>query len=269
MINKLYNSKLKTFKTSFTEKDIITSFGKTHVIIFGDEGKPALFLLHGLNTSAPFAFSMVSFLAEKYQIFAVDILGEPNQSDFVRINKKDTSYGKWLQEVINHFQLNSFSFCGISFGAFPILQSLLIDEKKVNEVFLISPAGIVNGSLPKTIFRFLIPMRKFRKTKNEIHLKQCLSNIYDEFDEFTYPYLKEVFLHFKMDFSITPNFKTSALKKIQTPITIIASKDDFFVPALKLKRRSKKTFASIKKFIVLENSKHVPAKSILKANFNI
>lgn len=262
----IYNKKLVSLSIKFTEKTIITSFGKTHLLIFGETKKPSLFLVHGLNSSAPFALDTVSFLLEKYQVFAIDVLGEPNKSDFVRLNKRDDSYGKWLLEIRSFFKVDKITFCGISFGAFPIIKSLLIDEKKIEEVFLISPSGFVNGSLIKTIFRFLLPMRKFQKQKNESDLKKCLQNIYNEFDELTLNYQKEIFLNFKMDFSITPNFSSKKLSTIKTPITIISSQKDFFVPTKKLKKRSEK-ISVLRNFIVLENSKHIPSKEKLKQLF--
>lgn len=262
----IYNKKLVSLSTKFVEEVITTSFGKTNVLVFGDETKPKLFLVHGLNSAAPFAFDTVSFLVDTYQIFAIDILGQTNKSDFVRLNKKDDSYGEWLKEVVSYFKFDSYSFCGISFGAFPIIKSLLINEEKVEEVFLISPAGIINGSVFKTIFRFLVPMKKYQITKNENDLKKCLQNLYDVFDQLTLNYQKEVFLNFKMDFSITPNFSSEELSKVKTPITIISSKNDFFVPTSKLKKKSKK-ITSLKNFIKLENSKHIPAKEILKNAF--
>ena len=263
----VYDKKLASLSINFNDVTIATSFGKTNILIFGDSTKPPLFLVHGLNSAAPFALDTVSFLLKKYQIFTIDVLGEPNKSDFVRLNKKNTSYGKWLQETVSHFNLDKITLCGISFGAFPILKSLLIDEKKVKEVFLISPAGIVNGSFLKTITHFLIPMKKFKKTKSEVYLKQCLLNLYDEFDDFNLQFLKEVFFNFKMDFSITPNLKKSELSSIKTPITIISSKNDFFVPGKKLKKRSEKSFTSLKKFNILENAKHIPKKEVLEKVF--
>lgn len=267
MILDFYEKKLIELPIKYRQKIIFTSFGSTSILVFGNDSKPPLFLLHGLNSAAPFAFDTVSFLVEKYQVFAIDILGQPNKSEFVRLNKKDNSYGNWLIEITNSFAFESFSLCGISFGAFPILQLLLIDEKKVDEVFLISPASIVNGSLIKTIFGFLWPMKKFRKTKEKAYHIKCMDNLYDTYNEVTYQFQKEVFLHFDMDFSITPNFAPFQLQKIKTPIHIIASKEDFFVPAVKLKKRSVKNINSLKKFIILEDNRHIPAKKVLKDAF--
>lgn len=263
----IYQKKLSTGGLPYKEKKVSSTFGDTNVLIFGDDGKPPLFLFHGLNSAVPFAFDSVSFLVKDYQVFAVDILGQPNKSEFVRLSKKDNSYGNWLIEITNSFVFKSFSLCGISFGAFPILQMLLIDEKRVDEVFLISPASIVNGSLLKTISRFLWPNKKFRKTKEEVYFKKCMNHLYDRYDELTYQFQKEVFLHFDMDFTVTPNFTPFQLQKIETPINIIASKDDFFVPAIKLKKRSVKNINSLKSFISLENNKHIPSKEVLKDAF--
>ncbi|TXD53387.1 MULTISPECIES: alpha/beta hydrolase [unclassified Polaribacter] len=207
------------------------------------------------------------FLLEKYQIFAVDILGQPNKSDFIRLHKKDTSYGEWLLEIIAYFKIDAITLYGISFGAFPILKSILIDETKVKEVFLISPAGFINGSLLKTVNLFFIPMLKFKRTKKEIYLQKCYATIYDEFDELNSKFLKEVFLNFKMDFSLTPNFKAEELSTLKVPITIIASENDFFVPAKKLKKKCEKHSSSLKNFIVLKSSKHVPSKRVLEQLF--
>lgn len=267
MILNVYQKKLQAIPEQFSEQLVATTYGKTNVIIWGDAQKPKLFLVHGLNSAAPFALDTVASLLEKYQIVAIDVLGQPNKSDFVRLNKKDASYGLWLLEVMQYFKFDTYSLCGISFGSFPILKSLLIDEKKVTEVFLISPSGIINGSLWQTIVKFLIPMKKFQKGKKVMYLQKCFSNLYDDFDALNSQFLKEVFLNFKMDFSRTPNVKISELSKIKKPITIIASKNDFFVPALKLKNRCEKRISSLKKFIVLENSKHIPSKKVLIQTF--
>jgi len=263
----LYNAKLKEISVFYKEEIVFTNFGKTNVLILGDNKKPPLFLIHGLNSGAPFAIDTVSILLKKYQIFAIDILGQPNKSDFVRLNKKDASYGKWLLEIITNFKADSYTLCGISFGAFPILKSLLINETKVKEVFLISPASIVNGSLLKTISRYLLPMQKFKKTKNIVYLEKSLSSYHNEFDDLEIQFTKEVFLNFKMDFSLTPNFKTKQLATIKTPITIITSKNDYFVPAKRLKKKSEKSFLSLKNFVVLKDSKHIASKEILKNCF--
>ena len=102
-LNSLYNEKISALNFLVFERKIPTSYGFTNVVIAGKDNKPPLIVLHGINSAAPFALSKISFLEDKYQIFAIDLLGQPNKSDFVRLNKKDTAYGKWFLEIINHF----------------------------------------------------------------------------------------------------------------------------------------------------------------------
>lgn len=248
------------------ELSIDSSYGKTAVLVCGDVEKPPILLVHGLNSAAIFALDHLSFLLENYQIFAVDILGQPNKSEFVRLSKKNNSYGNWLLEVIEKLKLHKPTLCGISFGAFPILKSLLINDSCSKEVFLISPAAIVHGDVLKTIVRFLIPVKQFQRTQKEKYCRKFLENLYDDFDELTFNYQKEVFLNFDMDFSVTPNFTLKELLKLETQITIIVGENDFFVPYQKLKKRSKK-ITSLKNFIALENSKHISSKKKLKQVF--
>lgn len=267
-LNSLYNEKLSNLNFLVVEKKISTSYGLTNVIMAGKNNKPPLIVLHGLNSAAPFALSKVSFLANKYQIFAIDLLGQPNKSDFVRLSKDDNSYGSWLLEVITQLRLqNNITLVGISFGAYPILKSVLIDASKIKEIILISPAGLVIGNVISTFTKFLWPYSKFRRSKNNDSLIKCISNLYDEYDELTITYLKEVFLNFKMDFSSTKNFSTSHLSKINIPISIIAGKKDYLVPSDILIRKFKANTDIFDKIITLENSKHIPSNTILEEAF--
>ena len=60
-----------------------------------------------------------------------------------------------------------------------------------------------------------------------------------------------------MDFTPVPVIKMEAAKSIKTPITLIAAQKDFMFPGAKMVKRSKKIFPSLKKTILLEQSKHV------------
>lgn len=266
-ILQLYNQKLDSLKLDFDESKVNTVYGKTNVLILGNAKKPPLVLVHGLNSAAPFAIDKVSFFTDKYQVFVIDVLGQPNKSEFVRLNKKGNSYGAWLLDIIAYLKIKNVTYLGISFGAFPILKSLFIDDKSAKQVFLISPAGLINGSLWQTIFKFLIPLKIFQKTKKEKYLRICLSSFYDDFDADTLNFYKEVFLNFDIDFSLLPNFTTQEISSIKKPITIISSKNDYFVPAKKLKKKYDENNASIKDIIILKHSKHIPSKELLEKVF--
>ena len=115
----------------------------------------------------------------------------------------------------------------------------------------------------KLIFsNFIWSFIKFKATKNDKYLKKCIINLYDEYDQITFNYLKEVFLNYKMDFSITPNFKLTDFKKIS--ITVICSNSDYLVPADKITATYNTINKIFKEIIVLNDTKHVASNKKLK-----
>ena len=253
----LYNQKLKELNINYHYKEIETVFGKTNVIITGDISKPPILLVHGSNGSAPIALETYSGLESHFQIFAVDVLAQPNKSSETRLSMKNDDYGKWLHEVINKLELKDVILAGFSLGGLVILKTLEFKDANIKEVFLTAPAYIVNGNPLKLLFKVFIPMKLYIKTKKAKYVGQFLNELFTEKDDFALDFLSKVFLHFKMDFSPVPVIKTQPAKSIKTPITLISAKNDLMFPGDKMIKRANKIFPSLKKTIVLEQSKHV------------
>lgn len=253
----LYEEKLSNLNINFKQEQLSTTFGQTNVIITGDETKPPMIIIHGSNGCAPIALETYAGLEEKYQLFAVDVLAQPNKSTETRLSMKNDDYGKWMHEVINSLKLKKVSLAGFSFGGLIILKTLEYKEEHIKEVFLTASAYIVNGNPFKALFKVFIPMKRFMKTKKEKYVERFLSELFSERDAFAIQYLSKVFEHFNMDFTPVPVIKSSKALKIKTPITIFAAADDLMFPGKKMIKRVKKIFPNIKKTILLENSKHV------------
>lgn len=64
-----------------------------------------------------------------------------------------------------------------------------------------------------------------------------------------------------MDFTSVPVIKTSEASKIQTPITVFAAENDIIFPGVKMIKRAKKIFPSLKFSLLLNDSKHVQNKN--------
>ena len=60
-----------------------------------------------------------------------------------------------------------------------------------------------------------------------------------------------------MDFTHVPVIKTAEAAKIKTPITIITADNDIVFTGTKIIQRAKKIFPSLKKTLLLKDSKHV------------
>lgn len=253
----LYDQELNELGIDYSTQMIDTSYGKTNVIITGDTSNPPLIIIHGSNGCAPVSLKTYPNLSSKYQVFAVDVLAQPNKSEGTRLSMKDDSYGIWMNEVIDILGINDVTLVGFSFGGLVILKTLIHNGDKIKEAFLAAPAYIVNGNPLREIIKMFIPMRRFMSTQKPKYIEKFLSEVFTDRDEFAIQYLSKVFIHFDMDFAPVPTITKKEAKSINTPITLIAAKDDVIFPGQKMLKRAAKILPTVKKAILLENSKHV------------
>ena len=259
-ILKLYNQKLEELNIDFEYLNLDTFFGKTTIIATGDISNPPILIFHGSNGCAPIALETYSNLSKNFRVYAIDVLAQPNKSAATRLSMKDNSYGQWVIEIINTLNIENVTMAGFSFGGLIILKTLEYDESKIKEVYLSAPAYIVNGNPLKALFKVFIPMKLFIKTKKIKYVEKFLAELFTDRDEFAIQYLSKVFLHFKMDFTPVPIIDAKKAKSITTPITLFAAKNDILFPGKKMINRANKIFPSLRRDILLRDSKHVQNK---------
>ena len=253
----LYQAKLESLDIDYTEQDVNTQFGLSHVIITGDASKPPLMLVHGSNGCAPIALDVYPNLARHYQVFAVDVIAQPNKSAETRPSMTDNSYGIWMNQVIDALGLDELTLVGFSLGGFIIWKTLLHNESKIKQAFLIAPVGIVSGNPLRAMLEIFLPMKRFIRTQNPRDLDRVLDALFSERDDFAAPFLEKVLPDFDLDFSPIPLIKEKETRRISTPLTVIAAEQDILGPGKKLLRRAEKLFPSLKQTELLEGSKHV------------
>lgn len=257
----LYDQKLEELIIDFECLQVETSFGKTNIIATGDVSNPPMIIIHGSNGCAPIALETYPNLSKSFRVFAVDVIAQPNKSAETRPSMKDGAYGKWMNEVIDQLNITDVTLAGFSFGGLIILKTLENDESKIKEVFLSAPAYIVNGNPLKALFKIFIPMRRYMWSGKPKFVEAFLKEVFTDRDEFAIKYLSKVFLHFKMDFTPVPIIDKEKARLIKTPITLIAAKDDAMFPGEKMMKRATQIFPSLKKSVLLNNSKHVQSAS--------
>lgn len=260
-ILELYHSKLESLGIEYLERNLNTSFGNTHVIQVGEASKPPLIIVHGSNACAPISLETYPNLAKKYQVFAVDVLAQPNKSSETRLSMKNEDYGKWMVELMERLELKDVTLVGFSFGGLVLLKTLIYKGDNIREVFLAAPAFVVNGNPLRAMLNIFLPMKRYMKTKRERHIEKFLQVLFTEKDAFALEYLSKVFLNFEMDFSPIPLIRKEEAAKITTPITIFAAKEDLIFPGEKMLRRAKKIFPSLKEAILLDSSRHVQGRA--------
>ncbi|MGB6036184.1 MAG: alpha/beta hydrolase [Cryomorphaceae bacterium] len=256
----LYNQKLDELHIDFECISVETGFGKTNIIATGDPSNPPIILVHGSNGCAPIALETYPNLSKRFRVYAVDVIAQPTKSAETRPSMKGHAYGKWMNEVIDQLNLADVTLAGFSFGGLIILKTLEHDESKIKEVFLSAPAYIVNGNPLKALFKIFIPMRRYMRSGKPKFVEAFLKEVFTDRDEFAIQYLSKVFQHFQMDFTPVSVISSENAGLIKTPITLIAAKDDVMFPGEKMIKRASKIFPSIKKSLLLKNSKHVQSK---------
>lgn len=253
----LYDQKLEALNIPYESIHLETTFGRTHILKTGNPTSPPLILVHGSNGCAPIALECYPNLSSKYQVFAVDVLAQPNKSAEVRLSMKNESYGEWVNELITKLGLDNVTLAGFSFGGLIILKTLVHKPDRIKAAFMASPAYIVNGNPLSALFKVFIPMRRYMKSPKIKYVEKFLSVLFTNREAFAVNFLGKVFLNFEMDFTPVPLINREEAQRITTPITILAAKKDILFPGLKMKKRAEKLFSSLEDFLMLEDSKHV------------
>ncbi len=260
----LYNQKLNELHISFTEKVVDTNYGATNIISTGNTQNAPLVLIHGTGGCAPLILESFPNLASQFCVYAVDVLAQPNKSTENRLDMKSLDYGKWLLEVILKLKLNEVTLVGFSFGGFISLKALEFNETPIKKVYLIAPVYIVNGNPFLGLFKMFIPLKKFIQTNNKKYITKVMEALFSEYDDFALAFMATTFKHCNMDFSPLPIIAKEAAKNIKTPITLMAAEKDLMFPGIKMIKRAKKVFPSLKEAILFKGSKHVPSNKNFK-----
>ncbi len=140
-IREYYNNILSFFP--LTQRYVDTSFGKTFVLEAGVEENPAIILLHGSCSNSAAWLSDIAALAEQYHIFAVDILGEPGNSEDNRLDIHSNNYPHWLNEVLDALKTKKAIVIGNSMGGWLALHFAATYPQRTAALALLAPSGII------------------------------------------------------------------------------------------------------------------------------
>jgi pimeloyl-ACP methyl ester carboxylesterase len=264
VILKLYNQKLNELDIKYSERLVETNFGTTNIIITGNTKQPPLLLIHGTGGCAPLVLESFPNLSSKFCVYAIDVLSQPNKSAENTLDMKSIDYGKWLMEIIVKLRLEEVTLVGFSFGGLISLKTLEFNGTRIKEVFLIAPVYIVNGNPLLGLFKMFLPLKKFIKTNNQQYIKKVMNALFTEYDDFALTFMSTTFQHCNMDFSPLPIISKKNAQNINTPITIFAAEKDLMFPGIKMIKRAKRIFPTLKKVVLLKKSKHVPSSKEFK-----
>lgn len=144
IIAKKYGELLRHWPVEKQQHQIDTPHGQTHVIVSGNPASPPLILLHGACDNSLMWLKQVTHYIGRYQIFAVDIPGEPNLSAKQRLPMKGDFHREWFESILSYFQLKQVTLVGFDLGANICLQFIRHWPDRIEKLALLSPSGVVS-----------------------------------------------------------------------------------------------------------------------------
>lgn len=219
-IRAYYNQILSFFP--YTKGYADTSFGKTFYMEAGSAQNPAVILLHGSCSNSAAWLGDIPILAERYHVYAVDIIGEAGNSHEYRPALSE--FPLWLSELMDALNIPKAAIIGNSLGGWLALHFAAAFPEKAAVLVLIASSGIVpvKPSFLSTTDKFL----GSGGTDSSL-IDSALSGVPKEARDF----MALVFENFNPITGDLPVLSDEQLRTLTMPLLLIAGKDDFTMDA--------------------------------------
>ena len=142
-----YDAVLARWPVPHESRFLETGFGATHVISFGADDARPLLLLHGLGTNATSWFPLVTALAARHRVHAVDTIGDVGKSTGTRPSYRSGDHARWLDMVFDGLGVGGALVAGLSAGGWIALHFALAHPERVERLALLAPASLQRMSV--------------------------------------------------------------------------------------------------------------------------
>lgn len=270
-IIKLYNKALKELQIDCDSQIVDTRFGKTHVLVTGPKSATPIMIFQGGNTINPLTLSWFRPLLNEYLVYAPDTIGHPGLSSENRISPKDDSFGKWVIDLLDHYNIQQGNLIGPSYGAGIILRTASFAPDRISRAVLIVPSGIATGSMTKMMFKIVFPMLKYKIFPSEKRLYKVVKPmVSDEIDRIALDVIGSIFLYVKLETKMPKLTTEDEISNFKAPTMVFSSENDIFFPAEKVNPRVKQIIPNLYAVETLKGNRHFPSrKSLILINKKI
>ncbi|MBN6039764.1 alpha/beta fold hydrolase [Amycolatopsis sp. 195334CR] len=215
-----------------------TREGDTFVLVSGPEDAPPLVLLHGSGSNAAMWAGDVAAWARHFRVHAVDMIGEPGLSARSRPPLDSTAYADWLDDVLDHFGLDSAAFTGASLGGWLALDYAIRRPRRVDRLAVLCPGGV---GRQKFGFLFKVALyRPFGAWGLRRSIKAVAGVDPGDTPEVA-DYLTLMFTHFQPRRDRLPVFSDEALRGLAMPVKVIVGARDAMFDSAETARRVENT----------------------------
>ncbi len=135
MVLESYDRLVASWGVQTEERDLETSYGKTHVILAGDAALPSLLLFHGVgDNSALMWVYNAKEISRHFRLAAIDTMGGAGRS------RPDERYGKgfdlsrWYGDVLAALDIRKTYAAGVSYGCYHVQLLLASFPDRVDRI---------------------------------------------------------------------------------------------------------------------------------------
>nr|WP_314143248.1 alpha/beta fold hydrolase [uncultured Rhodococcus sp.] len=151
-----YDRVLQKWPADTQAIDVNTVHGTTRINAYGPVDGPALVLLPGAGATSTVWFGNVAALAQRYRVYAVDLMGDVGRSvpGKQSIDSVDELLN-WVTAVLDELKLPTAALCGHSYGAMIALAYALRNKSRVDALTLLDPNACFGSMSPRYLLHAL------------------------------------------------------------------------------------------------------------------
>jgi pimeloyl-ACP methyl ester carboxylesterase len=215
------------------QRQIPTSLGSTFVAACGDPTAPPLVLLHGSSANVLMWTGDVQTYARHFRVYALDIPGEPGQSQAVRPEMTGPAYADWLLELFQALEIRRACLAGISLGGWMALKFATAHPERVQALALMCPAGIAAQKMSFLYKSILFSLAGKKGKESILRMVYGGTSIpYELMDHIRL--ISDQFLPRK---AVIPLFSNAELRRLEMPLVLYAGEQDTLLPSQKVVER--------------------------------
>lgn len=136
-----YDAVVADWPVDCEERDVVTEYGMTHVIVSGSASAPPLVLLHGAAATAVMWRPVIEALSASYRCYCVDTIFEGNKSVASRRILGKVKLVAWLRQVFAGLDIEKARVVGMSYGGWLAANLAVQAPALVDRLVLLCPAA--------------------------------------------------------------------------------------------------------------------------------
>jgi pimeloyl-ACP methyl ester carboxylesterase len=136
-----YDAVVAGWPVDCEERDVVTDFGTTHVLVSGPASAPPLVLLHGAAATAVMWRPIIETLSASYRCYCIDTIFEGNKSVASRRLLGKVTLVTWLRQVFAGLDIERARVVGMSYGGWLAANLAVQAPRLVDRLVLLCPAA--------------------------------------------------------------------------------------------------------------------------------